>query len=85
MSVARGGDESSADSIAEAERVAYLFVAPVILAVGLFGSAANLLVLSNKKRFDGRLFVYLRVSERIEKPSRCVKNACQGSLPPVKP
>ena len=85
MSAARGGHESSTDRIAEAERVAYLYVAPVILAVGLFGSAANLLVLSDKKRFDGRLFVYLRVSERIEKPKRCGRNLCQGSLPMVKP
>ena len=52
---------SVSDRIAKAEKVAYLYVAPVILAVGLFGSAANLLVLSNKRRFDGRLYVYLRV------------------------
>ena len=55
---------STSGRVAKAEKVAYLYVAPIILAAGLFGSAANLLVLSNKRRFDGRLYVYLRVRER---------------------
>ena len=54
---------TASDRIAKAEEVAYLYVAPIILTAGLFGSAANLLVLSNKRRFDGRLYVYLRVRE----------------------
>ena len=63
MTVMGESHPSVSDRIAKAEKVAYLYVAPIILAVGLFGSAANLLVLSNKRRFDGRLYVYLRVRE----------------------
>ena len=61
MSVVGEGHSSASENIAAAEKVAYLYVAPVILTVGILGSAANLLVLSNKRRFDGRLYVYLRV------------------------
>ena len=61
MSVVGESHSSASENIAAAERVAYLYVAPVILTVGILGSAANLLVLSNKRRFDGRLYVYLRV------------------------
>ncbi len=44
-----------------AQRVAYTFVAPVILAVGLVGNLCNLLLLFDRKRFRGRLYIYLKV------------------------
>ena len=63
MSVVDESHSSASENVAAAEKVAYLYVAPVILTVGILGSAANLLVLSNKRRFDGRLYVYLRVRD----------------------
>lgn len=38
----------------------YTVVAPIIFAIGILGNAANLATLSNRKRFSGRLYVYLR-------------------------
>jgi hypothetical protein len=43
-----------------AEKIAYLYIAPFIVAVGLVGSVSNLVVLSSRKRFGGRLFTYLK-------------------------
>ena len=71
---------SASDRIAKAEEVAYLYVAPIILTAGLFGSAANLLVLSNKRRFDGRLYVYLRVREIGSKSETLATATCSTEL-----
>ena len=49
------------DRLDRAEKIAYVYLAPVIVALGMFGCAANLVVLSSK-RFKGRFFVYIKVS-----------------------
>ncbi len=46
-----------------AEKIAYLYLSPVIVALGMFGCVGNLVVLSSK-RFRGRFFVYIRVREK---------------------
>ena len=41
------------------EGIAYIYVAPVLYFLGLFGCLANLITLQNKK-FRGKLYIYLR-------------------------
>ena len=38
----------------------YKYVAPVIFAIGLAGNVANMIILRNRKKFSGRLYIYLR-------------------------
>ena len=43
----------------KAEKIAYIYVAPVFYFFGLFGSLANLIILQDQK-FNGKIYVYLR-------------------------
>ena len=43
----------------KAEKIAYIYVAPILYFLGLLGCIANLITLQNKK-FRGKLYVYLR-------------------------
>jgi len=43
-----------------AERIGYLYLAPVIVSLGLFGALANLIVLSNERFSGNRFYVYLK-------------------------
>ena len=43
----------------KAEKIAYIYVAPLLYFLGLWGCLANLITLQNKK-FRGKLYIYLR-------------------------
>ena len=48
------------DAARLAQYYGYKYVAPIILAVGVAGGVANLITLSNRKKFSGRFYVYIR-------------------------
>ena len=54
------GEESVLEDIELAEKIAYGYIAPILIAMGLFGSLASLITLSHRK-FSGRLYTYLKV------------------------
>ena len=55
-------DFASLDAIETVETVGYVYVAPIIIAAGIVGSMANLIVLSHRN-FKGRFNVYLKVRD----------------------
>ena len=44
----------------EAEKIAYFYVSPVFYFFGLSGSLANLFILQDGKKFNGKIYAYLR-------------------------
>ena len=44
----------------EAEKIAYFYVSPVFYFFGLSGSLANLFILQDSKKFNGKIYAYLR-------------------------
>ena len=59
-------DENNSTSMSDQEIIelanviGYKYIAPVIFAIGLVGNVANVIILRNRKRFSGRLYIYLR-------------------------
>ena len=52
--------EDHKEIIDNATFIGYGVVAPVIFAVGLAGNLATLVTLSNRAKFSGRIYTYLR-------------------------
>ena len=42
------------------QKIGYGVVAPVILAIGVVGGFANMVTLSNRAKFRGRFYTYIR-------------------------
>lgn len=51
---------SNQELIELANVIGYKYLAPIIFAFGLVGNVANMIILSNMKKFSGRLYIYLR-------------------------
>ena len=51
---------SNLEIIELANIIGYKYIAPVIFAIGLLGNVANVIILRNRKKFSGRLYIYLR-------------------------
>ena len=52
--------KSDQEIIELANSIGYKYIAPVIFALGLAGNLANIIILRNRKKFSGRLYIYLR-------------------------
>ena len=51
---------SDQEKIELANTIGYRYIAPVIFAIGLSGNILILIILSNRKKFSSRIYVYLR-------------------------
>ena len=57
------GDE---EKIAVIQEVAYKYICPLIFVIGIFGTIANLVILSDQRRFKDRLYLYMKALSMVD-------------------
>ena len=60
LSVGWTEDDDRFIAVENLQRIGYGIIAPTILGIGVVGGLANMVTLSNRKKFRGRFYTYIR-------------------------